>query len=170
MKILRPIALVLLTMLLTPSTTVLADAVVSDGSLGAFNPIGSQVIDLDSVAPDGVLNYTTINIPAGVTIRFDANASNTPVFMAATGLVVIDGIVDVSAGHFSTAAGLAGGPGGSAGSGAGGRRRIDHRADPCVLPAHRSSCSVGDIGRHSARWSLRSSSGVGVPPERPHRP
>ena len=119
MKTLRPIALVLLTLLLTPSMTALADAVVSDGSLGAFNPVGSQVIALDSVAPDGVLNYTTINIPAGVTIRFTANASNTPVFMAATGLVVIDGLVDLSASNFSTAPGPAGGPGGSAGSGAG---------------------------------------------------
>lgn len=119
MKSLRPIALVLFTLLLTLSTNSLADAVVSDGSLGAFNPVGSQVIDLDSMAPDGVLNYTTINIPAGVTIRFSANASNTPVFMAATGLVVIDGLVDLSASHFSIAAGPAGGPGGSAGSGSG---------------------------------------------------
>jgi hypothetical protein len=118
MKLPRHIALLLLTLLLTPSTTALADAVISDGSLGALNPTGSQVINLDNVAPDGVLNYTTIDIPPGVTISFNANASNTPVFMAATGLVVIDGIVEVSAGHFSTAAGPGGGAGGLAGSGA----------------------------------------------------
>ena len=49
------------------SSTAGAVPLVSDGSDGAFNPIVSQVIDLDAIAPDGIFNFTDITIPAGVT-------------------------------------------------------------------------------------------------------
>ena len=39
----------------------------STGALGVFNPTANTVVTLPS---DGVLNYTTVNIPAGVTITF----------------------------------------------------------------------------------------------------
>ncbi|MGR8921036.1 MAG: hypothetical protein ACU85V_15580 [Gammaproteobacteria bacterium] len=68
--------------------------VISDGSDGAFNPLASTVIDLPD---DGVLNYTSIDIPDGVRVIFRRNAANTPVFLAATGDVSIAGRIDVSA-------------------------------------------------------------------------
>ena len=68
----------------------------SDGSDGPFNPGASITINMNEEAPDGVLNYTTINIPENVTVRFSPNASNTPVFLAATGNVVIAGTINIS--------------------------------------------------------------------------
>lgn len=79
--------------LITP-TAAHAAQVISDGSDGVFHPLASMVIDLPA---DGVLNYTTIDIPAGVRVIFRRNAANTPVFMAATGDVNIAGSIDVSA-------------------------------------------------------------------------
>jgi hypothetical protein len=102
------------------STLPRASIVISDGSDGVFQPTSSMTINLNTVAPDGVFNFTDINIPAGVTIRFTNNSANTPVFFAATGNVVIDGTIDVSAGHFNGVpgpGGYAGGAGGDPGSG-----------------------------------------------------
>lgn len=60
----------------------------STGADGAFNPTVSQQITL----PDsGVFNYTSVNIPAGVTISYKKNAANTPVVILATGDVNIAG-------------------------------------------------------------------------------
>jgi hypothetical protein len=84
------------------------ERVVSDGSDGAFAPTFSQTIQLNTVAPDGVLNYTTIHIPANVTISFARNSLNTPVFLAATGDVLIEGTINLSGADFA----LTGGPGG----------------------------------------------------------
>ncbi|MEO5957368.1 MAG: hypothetical protein ABIR36_17000 [Nitrospiraceae bacterium] len=65
----------------------------STGSLGALAPAGNTTIALP---PDGVLNYTTVNIPSGVTVTFTPNAANTPVTMLATGDVTIAGTVHVN--------------------------------------------------------------------------
>lgn len=66
----------------------------STGADGAFNPTVSQQITL----PDsGVFNYTSVNIPAGVTISYKRNAANTPVVILATGDVNIAGILWISA-------------------------------------------------------------------------
>lgn len=54
----------------------------STGADGAFNPTVSTTLPLP---PDGVFNFTTVNIPAGVTVQFQRNATNTPVFLLATG-------------------------------------------------------------------------------------
>lgn len=64
------------------------------GADGAFNPTASQSIQLP---PDGVFNYTNVNIPAGVVITYKRNASNTPVVIIASGDVTIAGTLDVSA-------------------------------------------------------------------------
>ena len=98
----------------------------SDGSLGAFAPVANTNVMLP---PDGILHYTTVNIPAGVTVTFTKNATNTPVTMLATGDVAIAGSMNLSGengvvgGQFvgfraSTApgpGGFAGGQGGSSG-------------------------------------------------------
>ena len=73
----------------------LAAPVISDGSDGPFNPIGPLfTVDLPS---DGIFNFTTINIPEGVTVKFNRNAANTPVYFAATDDVIINGVIDVTA-------------------------------------------------------------------------
>jgi hypothetical protein len=48
------------------------------------------------VPANGVLNYTTVNIPAGVTVTFAKNATNTPVVMLVGGDATIAGTIDVS--------------------------------------------------------------------------
>ncbi len=44
----------------------------------------------------GILNYTTVNVPSGKTLRFITNSRNTPVYMLAQGNVQINGLVNVS--------------------------------------------------------------------------
>lgn len=64
----------------------------STGADGALNPTVNTEIQLP---PSGVLNYTTVNIPSGVTVKFKKNAANTPVYMLATGDVTIAGTIDI---------------------------------------------------------------------------
>lgn len=95
----------------------------SNGTLGAFAPGANTTVALP---PDGILNYTTITIPAGVTVSFTPNAANTPVTMLATGDVSIAGTVNLNGTNGTPniqssgfVPGKPGGPGGFAG-GAGG--------------------------------------------------
>jgi len=93
----------------------------STGALGAFNPtVTTEVI----LPPDGILNYTTVNVPNGVFVSFKPNAANTPVTMLATGDVTIAGTLTVrgkapgeQGAPFTTPA--PGGPGGFPGGVAG---------------------------------------------------
>lgn len=87
----------------------------STGADGVFAPTTNQDI---TVRPGGVYNYTTVNIPAGVTIRYFKNTDNAPVVILATGDVTISGAFVVngfdggrSSGE-APALGGAGGPGG----------------------------------------------------------
>jgi hypothetical protein len=86
--------LVIPLLLIGMTTPYAAAGVVSDGSDGPFTPTGLTTLDLPS---DGVFNFTTVNISEGATVKFNRNAANTPVCIAATGDVVIDGVIDVSA-------------------------------------------------------------------------
>ena len=90
----------------------------STGSLGAFAPASNTVVTLPA---DGVLNYTTITIPSGVTVTFQRNAANTPVTMLAQGNVSIagtirvngdDAVVGGTSGSWGVTTGSKGGPGG----------------------------------------------------------
>ncbi len=90
----------------------------SNGALGAFAPGANTAVALP---PDGILNYTTVTIPAGVIVTFTPNAANTPVTMLATGDVSIAGTVnlDGTKGTFGIISqgfvpGKPGGPGGFA--------------------------------------------------------
>lgn len=95
----------------------------SSGSTGADGAFAPAVTTTVTLPPNGIFNYTTVAIPAGVTVTFAKNAINTPVTMLATGDVTIDGIIDVNgtngtAGTSTQPArtpGVAGGPGGFAG-------------------------------------------------------
>lgn len=88
----------------------------STGVLGVFNPTSNTVVTLP---PDGVLNYSTITIPTGVTVTFQKNAANTPVYMLATGDVAINGKIDVSGTNAVGTSIGRGGPGGFDGGSAG---------------------------------------------------
>ncbi len=63
------------------------------GADGALNVTANTTLNLP---PSGVFHFTTINVAAGATLRFDPNALNTPVHLLATGDVTIAGIIDVS--------------------------------------------------------------------------
>lgn len=89
----------------------------STGADGAFNPTSNQTI---TVPESGVFNFTTVNIPNGITITFAPNSKNSPVTILTTGDVVISGIINV-AGQSSSSNGRGGlgGPGGFAGGNGG---------------------------------------------------
>lgn len=79
----------------------------SDGSDGAYNPTGpaGTVIVFDPTQFHGsqvganIFNFTTITIPAGVTVKLSGNTLNGPVFWLAQGDVDIEGTVDLSGGN-----------------------------------------------------------------------
>jgi len=105
-----------------PTTNAIAMASVSGstGADGAFNPTANTLRQLPA---DGVFNFTTVNIPTGVTVTFTKNAANTPVYILATGDVVIAGTIKVDGGSTSSTTGTApgiGGPGGYDGGYGGG--------------------------------------------------
>ena len=94
----------------------------STGADGAFAPTTSQSI---AVPTSGTFNFTTVNIPSGLTITFTRNSTNSPLTILASGDVVIAGNINID-GQTATAngAGALGGPGGSSGGA---------RDDPCLV-------------------------------------
>ena len=86
------------------SPTLLAFDSGSTGADGALNVLVDTEIQLPA---DGVFNYTTVNIPTGVTVTFTKNTTNTPVVILASGDVTVVGTIDISGGH-STDVGSAG--------------------------------------------------------------
>jgi hypothetical protein len=83
----------------------------SDGRDGALNPSGDLVINMAD-HPDGIYQYTSVNIPTGFTVTFTPNANNTPVVWLVQSNVVINGAVDLLGKPPVGAAGGFGGPGG----------------------------------------------------------
>ena len=88
----------------------------SNGSDGAFNPTTNTVINMAD-HPNGIYQYTAVNISNGVTVTFIPNANNTPVVWLVQSNVVINGTVDVSGQTATNTSGALGGPGGWAGGG-----------------------------------------------------
>jgi len=99
----------LIFLLLFISNTVFAFNSGSTGADGAFNPTTNTEVVLPA---DGKLNYTTVNIPTGVTVTFKKNANNTPVYILATGDVTIAGTISVNGTDGSGIFPGKGGPGG----------------------------------------------------------
>jgi len=100
---------------------VLAQAFVS-GSTGADGDFAPTVNTQVVLPPSGILNYGTVNIPAGVTVTFKKNATNTPVVILATGNVTIAGAISLNA--------SGGTPTGAAGDGVLGDDGIPGRGGP----------------------------------------
>ena len=76
---------------------------------GAFAPTANITCQIPE---SGVFNFTTVNIPTGVTVKFKANSRNTPVTIIASGDVSIGGSIDISGETGGTNKGGRGGPGG----------------------------------------------------------
>lgn len=85
-------------------TPVLAYDSGSTGADGAFNPTVNTELQIPE---SGVFNFTTVNIPTGVTVTFKKNTTNTPVVMLATGNVTVAGSINLNGGT-ATNAGAAG--------------------------------------------------------------
>ena len=64
-----------------------------DKCLGAFSPTVGTVVTLPA---DGILDYSTFNIPAGVSVSFAKNVANTPVTIRTFGNVTIQGYIYVT--------------------------------------------------------------------------
>jgi hypothetical protein len=90
----------------------------SNGSDGAFNPTTNIVINMAS-HPNGIYQYTSVNISNGITVTFIPNANNTPVTWLVQSNCVINGTVNVSGQSSSDAQGGLGGPGGFRGGNGG---------------------------------------------------
>jgi hypothetical protein len=98
----------------------------SNGSDGAFNPTNTQYTTYINMAdhPNGIYQYTSVNISNGVTVTFIPNANNMPVVWLVQSNVIINGTVDVSGQSVNgapccIAQGGTGGPGGWAGGNGG---------------------------------------------------
>ena len=87
----------------------------NSGSTGADGPFAPTTNTTLAVPPSGVFNFTTVDIPFGVTVIFTPNASNAPVTILASSHVFIGGnlIIEGSPGNLGNSGGLggAGGPG-----------------------------------------------------------
>ena len=100
----------------------------STGALGALAPGANTTVVLPA---DGILNYTTVTIPSGVTVTFQRNNSNTPVMLLAQGDISISGTINLDGDNAAPASasgsavipGSVGGPGGFTG-GEGGLKGI----------------------------------------------
>lgn len=71
----------------------------STGADGALSPAANSGVVEIQLPESGILNYTTVTIPAGVTLKFRKNSLNTPVVMLASGDVTVTGTIDVSGSH-----------------------------------------------------------------------
>ena len=127
----------------------------STGADGAFAPQEDVLVVLPE---DGILNYSSVNIPAGVTVHFVRNRANTPVRMLVGGDVNISGTIDVS-GQNATAVGNggdgnvaddgepgAGGPGGYDGGTGGGMGFADAGSDQAALRSVAGGAGKGPGG------------------------
>ncbi len=82
-------------------------AAFDSGSTGADGVLSPTVNTEVVLPPSGVLNYTSINIPSGVTVTFKKNVTNTPVVLLVSGGVTVAGTINVS-GTASTDVGASG--------------------------------------------------------------
>ncbi len=142
----------MLACLLAPLAT--EAALVSDGSDGAYAPgTGAHVIDLTlSGREDGILNFTSIDIPFGASITFKRNAANTPVFLLAQQDIHVLGSISVSA------SGNLAGPGGGEG-GVGGVGDTGCVAAECRPATTGGGVAGGNAGSNATPGGIKSTPG-----------
>lgn len=91
----------------------------SDGSDGAFNPVATNTVINMADHPTGIYNYSSVNIPSGVTVSFIPNANNSPVVWLVQSNAVISGTVNLNGQLTTNGIGGVGGPGGYRGGNGG---------------------------------------------------
>ena len=111
-------ALILTAALLCAAESLYAQAF-NSGSTGADGALNITADTTLQLPPNGVFNFTTINVAAGRTLKFTKNSLNTPIYLLATGDVIIAGTINLSGTNANGGAPGVGGPGGFDG-GAGG--------------------------------------------------
>jgi len=150
------------TVALALSGTALAFNSGSTGADGAFNPSVSTQVQLPE---SGIFNFTTVNIPSGVTVTFKRNTTNTPVIILATGNVTITGTIDLS-GTSSTSAGAAGdgnlGDDGVPGSGGAGGYDGGRGGVPVTASSSRGGNGLGPGGGSGGRFGFADSCGATI--------
>lgn len=120
----------------------------STGADGAFAPATNQTIQ---VPANGIFNFTTVNVPAGVTVTFTRNALNTPVTILASGNVTIAGWLAVS-----------GQPGAASGNGGlGGAGGFDGGMGGFGLPIYSGNPGQGPGGGTAGKKGTNFGSGGG---------
>ncbi|MGE0133471.1 MAG: hypothetical protein AB7U82_35795 [Blastocatellales bacterium] len=129
----KGLMIVWLTLLWTLSAQAQAFLSGSTGADGAFNPTVSQTI---SPPASGVFNFTTVNIPAGVTISFPRSVRSKPIIILASGDVTIAGAFNITGekGKANGSFGMGGSGGFIGGPGApGGCKQIDpQNSNRCI--------------------------------------
>ena len=106
----KRVMFLLITMVLLSSSAFAGSFVSgSTGVDGAFNPTTNTELQMPA---NGIFNFTTVNIPAGVTVTFKKNDANTPVYILATGDVTIVGSFNVDGKSGNAQYPGKGGPGG----------------------------------------------------------
>ena len=80
----------------------------SNGSDGTFNPTTNIVINMAD-HPNGIYQYTSINIPASVTVAFIPNANNTPVTWLVQSNCLISGTIALLGDYIGGGSGRPGG-------------------------------------------------------------
>lgn len=65
----------------------------STGADGAFSPTADIELQLP---PNGIFNFTSVNIPEGVTVTFRKNSINTPIVMLVSGDFTLAGTIDIN--------------------------------------------------------------------------
>ena len=85
----------------------------SDGTFGAINVADGATLTVD-LPPDGIIHATTVTVGTNGILKFNRNPLNTPVYLLATGNVLVRGSIDVSGngGTSNPPLGGRGGPGG----------------------------------------------------------
>src|SRR5262249_9148824 len=87
----------------------------SSGSTGANGALDLSTMNCDTcevqLPPNGILNYTTVNVPYPKALVFKPNIANTPVYLLAQGAVTINGGIVVNGnGRTPGPGGFYGGP------------------------------------------------------------
>ena len=90
----------------------------SNGSDGTFNPTQNVTINMAD-HPTGIYQYTSVNIPAGITVTFTPNVGNKPVVWLVQGNCTVNGSISLDGQNGPSGTGGAGGPGGYQGGSGG---------------------------------------------------
>jgi len=138
------------------AATPIAALAFSSGSTGADGPLNPTVNTQVPLPDSGVLNYTSVNIPQGVTVTFKRNTANTPVVILASGDVTIAGTIDVS--------GSAGAATGAAGDGNQGDDGLPGKGGPGGFDGGRGGTASSDNPGVSSNPNVKNPGGSGLGP------